>query len=785
MEIEGSRGADSIHGLHDFLAGRVVADILVRMDAIRVDGYRILEVLGEGGMGVVYLAEQTGPVVRRVALKVLRTSLSTPTARSRFEIERQVLARLSHANIAQLYDAGTTDDGLPYFAMECVEGESLIEYAERKRLGMSARIAIFRQVCAAVQHAHQRGILHRDIKPSNVLVREEDGRAAVKLIDFGIARLMHDDAEAAARLTVLGFVGTPAYMAPEAFAGGDVDTRGDVYSLGMVLLELLTGNHPFRRATAAEVARAHGNNESIDPVATWTSNTQEARTALLESYDTSPASFALELKGDLGAILSKALNFEREERYESVESLVRDLQRFENGFPVEARVGTGWYTTWKFLQRNRVAVIATAAVVVSMAAGALVAIAEARRAAVEGDVASATTEFLVDLFEVADPSASRGESITVKEVLDRGAERLAEDPDIKNPELRSRMLVTVGRVYRNLGLYDHSLDLLRRARELPGSDAALARLECELGQTLLYRQNPGDDPATHYRRCLEVLEHLYGADDVSVARARTGLAKSIMPASQHAEALRLAELSVQSLRKVDSIEDLIDALESAGSAAIDTGQLPLSEKYLREALALAESRGDSVLQQTAFVLNTLSICLKDQGRTEEAIGASKRSIEINRKLLGLEHPSLAFPLHNLAVMLEEAGRALEALAMIEQSMRIAMVSFGEGHWFRGYVKRSAATIVLALGETERAEMLARDGLDILKAAKGAQHPRTMVAQATLAKVLLAKGDASQALALARPAMNVIVASWGEESPHAQMVSQLIADATVASKTRLH
>ncbi|MEL6545715.1 MAG: serine/threonine-protein kinase, partial [Myxococcota bacterium] len=417
-------------------------------------GYRIVRRLGEGGMGVVYLAEKTKPFVRRVALKVMRAQALTETARIRFQLEQEMLARLSHPNIAQIYEAGSAEDGSPFFAMELVEGRRIAKYCAQEELNVKERLGLFLQVCSAVQFAHQRGILHRDLKPSNILVQEDRREPVVKLIDFGIAKALDRLQDGPDERSYLG---TPAYMAPESFEPElGLDTRSDVYSLGLVFQEILTDTNPLG-GTALNAPGA-----SEEALLLSGEVDADAATVVLEHAASSEAERSTRLRGDLGAIVKKAISSKRDERYDSVTGLSDDIRRYLDGFPVLARPRGALYRLGKLINRHRVAFAAAALVVVAIAVGTLSTIFEAQRANRESRTSAELARFMVELFEVADPSASRGKTITAKEVLDQGAQRIEEDLDAP-AGLRARLAMTIGVVYRSLGLYDESRELLSLA----------------------------------------------------------------------------------------------------------------------------------------------------------------------------------------------------------------------------------------------------------------------------------------------------------------------------------
>ncbi|MEO1366030.1 MAG: serine/threonine-protein kinase, partial [Acidobacteriota bacterium] len=396
-------------------------------EARQVGPFRIVERLGQGGMGTVYLAEQTEPVERRVALKVMRRSLSGPQARARFEIERRALARLAHPNVAQMLEAGTTDEGFPYFAMEPVDGAPLTAHCDRERLTVRERLRLFCEICAGVQHAHVRQILHRDLKPANLLVARIDGRSVVKIIDFGIARTLDDSLALGRPELGRSTLSTPAYMSLEALAGDDgpgVDTRTDVFSLGIVLYELIAGVRPL--PDVEPIARRRALESGA-----WPSLDRPSLTGDLDAEDIaahrrlSPAHLQRYLRGDFEAIVRRAIHRDRERRYQSAVELAEDIERLLAHRPVRALPATPLYRARRWLRRNRVPAVAASLALAGLVGGLVTRGQEADRARRAADRAEAAlaeaediTQIVIQLFQTANPDSDDGQA-TVRQLLDR------------------------------------------------------------------------------------------------------------------------------------------------------------------------------------------------------------------------------------------------------------------------------------------------------------------------------------------------------------------------------
>jgi serine/threonine protein kinase/Tfp pilus assembly protein PilF len=769
--------------------------------------YTLVDVIGEGGMGVVYRATQAFPIARDVALKLVRRGFDTDRVVSRFETERQVLARMDHPGIARVYDAGAAPDGRPYFVMELVAGQPITTYADKARLSVRDRVALLRQVCLAVQHAHQKGVIHRDLKPSNVLAARRDDGHDVKVIDFGIAKAtVTDDRDTL--LTHDGqLVGTPDYMSPEqaGVIDADVDTRTDVYALGVVLYELLAGRRPheFARATAADIQRVFNSAEADRPSTAVTTGQRLAWSTesvppdvvarVAEQRASTPARLKRDLMGDLDNIVLKAIEKAPDRRYASMEQFADDLARFLEGRPVMARPATWSYQTQKFIQRHALGVgIAVTGVVFLTAFVAMTviqsnrlarerdrAVAAEQRARLEAETASRTVDFLTGIFEVNDPSEGRGNSVTARELLDKGAKdvvsRLTDQP-----ALQSRLMVTMGNVYKQLGLYPPAREILQRAVEVreqaadtSGADKSNA-LDA-LGDVL--RQT------SDRKRALEVLTRaveLSRSDPATTEASRAsavnnlGLVLHEMGEHDKAEPLLMEGLALR--RRVlaettgpareKALDQLAGSLNNIGLLLNAKDRLVEAEGVMRESLALRQSAKEPRPVRQAYTRVSLAMNLMRQGRFVEAEPLLRQAIADRQDALGNDHARTIDAVSELANALHDQGRYDEAEVQYRRVVSSRVNSDDQANY--AVALNNLASLLEDRGDFGAARPLLEQSLAIRKSVNGPKHLSVATAlnnlgrlHFNLANYPVARDLLGQALALRRERLgadNVLVAA---------------------------
>ena len=683
--------------------------------------WELLSPLGEGGMGQVFLARRADASFDKlVAVKFVHADLLSPLLRERFAAERQALAALEHPGIARLLDGGESAGGEPYLVLEYVEGRSLLAFATERDLSRRERLGLFLQILAAVAHAHSHLIVHRDIKPSNILVTAQ-GEA--KLLDFGVAKILSPiDGPAGVTRTSLRAL-TPEYASPEQVLGGATTTATDVYSLGVVLFELLTGRRPYRVPTGAPEE--------------W------AEAALHQEVARAP-----EVRGDLDAILRKALRKSPQERYATVDAFADDLRRHLDGRPVAARRGSLAYRTTKFAGRHRGALAATAmalAVLATTIAGAGTRLRRERdRATVEAATAQSVAEFLAALFRNADPARTRGAKLTAREILDQGAQRIELDL-AEQPLVRARLLMVLGAVYRDLGLLDRAQPLLDRAldtseRQTPPDELAVAAVLTELG--LLDRmQGETERARPRLERALEIRERRLGTDHLEVGRTLSTLGTVCRLSGDAAQARTFLERAVEIvLRQAPESSEAGKWQSNLGLIYQDAGELEAARQAFARATEILERAEGPESPFVAMSLDNLGSVLRTLGRPAEALPLLERARGIVEHTWGAAHPQFGNALNSLGDALSDLGRNAEALPLFRQATAVYSAALGPDHSFVAWPLRNEGEALLALGRAPEALPLFERALAIRQEAYGEAHPETAQSLTDLGLGYAALGD---------------------------------------------
>ncbi len=659
---------------------------------LRIGPFTILELLGEGGMGTVYLAEQTSPMRRRVALKLIRAGAVDAQRLARFAAEREALARMSHPNIAQVYTAGSSDDGQPWIAMEYVDGVPVTDYCDERRFSIRRRVELFLTICEAIQHAHQKALLHRDLKPSNVLVKDSESGPLAKVIDFGVAKALDEPLLAGGRAMGTVVVGTPTYLSPETLAAArgeaDLDTRSDVYGLGLLLFELLIGDQPFGRTSSLHVLQRILEGDVPRPSAYLLKLPTAQRREIAAARDTDPAAHRRALRGDLDWIVLKAMARDREQRYGSAADLAADLRRHLDDLPVVAGPPSTSYRLGKFVRRHRASVAGVILVTLALVGGLIArsleaarANREAARANQEARTAREVSQFLVSIFQMSDPGRNTQPDTTAREILDRGATRLRQELT-SQPLVKSRLLNAIGSIYRELGLLDQAEAMARESLALAeGADGDPAQAaDTELNLATIYgMQGQGKRGEPLLQKALATFAG--NGDLASQAACEAQLASILSKERRFAEAERLSLAAIRDWE-----------------AAVG----PDSERI-------------------GAALNNLANMYYDQKRWSDAEAAHLRALAIKKKVFGEEHYYVAQSMSNLANVYNEEGRLAEAEQLAEKALAIKRRVLPRDHYEIGVSIHNLGDIALKAGQAERAAEFYRQAIafwDAIPSGKG-------------------------------------------------------------------
>ncbi|MEM1042105.1 MAG: serine/threonine-protein kinase [Bacteroidota bacterium] len=717
------------------LAAGDPAEVVVPGDT--VGPYRVEAEVGRGGMGVVYRASRAdGTFEKEVALKLVKRGMDTDEVLARFRRERQLLATLDHPGIARLLDGGAAADGRPYLVMEFVEGEPVTDHAEQRRLPVEERLALFEQVCEAVQHAHRHLVVHRDLKPANILVTEgEDGRPQAKLLDFGIAKLL--EVEPGAGVTQEGLRRlTPAYAAPEQLRGDAVTTAADVYALGVVLYELLTGERPSHPPKPPSAV----------------AGSERARA----------------LRGDLDQVVLKALREETTARYGSVEALLDDLQRHQTGRPVEARPASAGYRVRKFAKRHRIGV-ASAAAFVLLLVGAVAALAVQQRAtARERDRAEEVTRFLGDLFASNVPTTAPTDTMTVRTLLAEGearAEALSEQPAVQ-----AYMLRVLGEAWLGLGRYDRAEPLLDRAVAL--SEISLGPRSPEVAdalgaRALLAFQTGAYDAANAlFQRALGLYRDHHGPAHETVAETVADLATvaSEQGAYPAADSLFRETLALYQRLGTEGRPEAVECLRDWAALRFRMGDYAAADSLYGQALGKLEALHGPQHPDIALTLDNLSVLRSRQGNLAAALDLSREALAMRQHLLGDDHPSALASKTNLASFLDQSGDPEAAAVLLRDVIAAGQDRFGEGHPSLAPALSNLATLLGRQRRYGEAEVRYREVIAIQRRTLGEGHPSLANSVSGLASVLRETGQYAEAERLYREAIAVRRAALGAEHP---------------------
>jgi serine/threonine protein kinase/Tfp pilus assembly protein PilF len=694
--------------------------MLSHMDQDRIGPYRILRTLGAGGMGEVYLAERADAQFdQQVAIKLVHGGALARGMLSRFKVERQILAQLDHPNIARLLDGGSLPDGSAYLIMEYINGLSIDLYCDEHCLDLSARLRLFQTVCAAVHYAHQNLIVHRDLKPSNILVTSD---GAPKLLDFGIAKLLDERHAVQHTVTVTHAdirIMTPDHASPEQVRGLPITTSSDVYVLGVLLYRLLCGSGPFviQSMRLSEIERAICEKVPPLPSATIGEDGSAEAQAFALARGLSPNRLRRALRGDLDNIVAMAMRKEPERRYGSAQQLAGDIQRYLEGKPVMARRDTFSYRSAKFVRRHWLPVSTAAAVVFLIMAFAVTTYEQALRIAAERDRVAEQREladreriraeevsgFLVNLFKLSDPEENRGNQVTARELLDSAAQRLRSALG-DQPATKAALLETVGAVYDSLGQYQAAVPILNDSLSLL----------------------PGSEDKPRIDTLLELGNAHFGAGDLQAAE------------SPLQEALRLAQKQAGA-----NSSEVAHALWELGRLRQLQGRLPEANDLLQRGLSMLESSNAPATDISALLDDLAAVYVWEQ-RWPLAKETYERALEVDRRVLGDDHPRIAMHLQNLAFTSQSLGELKRADELYREAIERKEKAYGKGSPQTAAAKLNYGSLLERMGQLDDAETEIRNALEIRLTEFGPNNYRVGYARVSLALVLQDKGDLATA-----------------------------------------
>jgi serine/threonine protein kinase/Flp pilus assembly protein TadD len=781
----------------------------------RIGPYKLLQAIGEGGFGSVFMAEQEKPVARRVALKIIKLGMDTHQVVARFEQERQALAMMDHPHIAKVFDAGATESGRPYFVMELVKGAPIAEFCDRHNLSVQERLELFAQVCHAVQHAHTKGIIHRDLKPSNVLVSNQDGRPHAKVIDFGIAKATASKLTEKTLFTEHNaLIGTPEYMSPEQAEGSlDIDTRTDVYSLGVLLYELLTGTTPFsgkdlRSAAYAEIQRIIREVEPPRPSTRLSANT-ESLASVAAKRSSEPRRLGLTIQGELDWIVMKALEKDRQRRYESPSSLAADIQRHLGGEAVLAAPPSTAYRVRKFVRRNRAAVAAGTAVTaalllglagtawqakvasqqrdVAVAAGRAEAeqrtAAEAARAdalaqktraeekeaeaAKQKEIAQAVVKFQSDMLAAVDPmnlpkDPATGEPlkdrVTVVQALEAALKAINEGSLKDAPLVEAGVRTTIGDTFVALGRYREAEPVLRRALEIrranyPEGSLEIAQSLDRLADPLSLLSNLKEAEQL-LREALAMRRRALPASDPTVGTAMNNLAQILHLRGNYNEAESLLREAVQLEAPIADNPGLARTYDNLAKTLTKLNKLDEAEQFMRKALQTRLAAFPAGHPEIALGQNNLATMLLSAKKFGEAEQLYKESLVTSRATLPAQHPDIASTLSSLGNALRNQGKLAEAEGVYRESLAIRRAILPRGHESIASSLNGLGLLLKEMNKLDEAEPPYREALAIRRETLPAGHPSIALSLNNLAVLLKDMGKLDEAEPLYREALAI-------------------------------
>jgi serine/threonine protein kinase len=753
----------------------------------RIGPYRLMEQIGEGGFGLVFVAEQQEPVKRKVALKVIKPGMDTRQVIARFEAERQALALMDHPNIARVLDAGATDSGRPYFVMELVRGIPITDYCDQNQLTTRERLELFITVCQAIQHAHQKGIIHRDIKPSNVLVTSHDGKPVPKVIDFGVAKAINQHlTERTLYTNFAQLLGTPLYMSPEQaeMSGLDIDTRSDVYSLGVLLYELLTGTTPMekkriREAAYDDIRRLIREEEPPRP-STRLDQSGDSLSSIAALRKTEPAKLSKLVRGELDLITMKALEKDRTRRYETANGFARDIQRYLNDEPVDASSPSAGYRLRKFAHKNR-AVLATAAMLAFLLVSATVyslwqfaRAKEAQRLAQEAMAAEAeqrdrATEQrrLAEQNEAAARDSARAEKTAKEAAQAREAEIKAVVDFLQTSVLAAARPEGqeggLGRDVTLRGAIEAAMPTVER--KFAKQPLIEARLRMTMGRTY-YHLGEAKRSAEQYEKAHKLFSEHAGPDDADTLASLSNLSNSYAALGRDQEALKLRQKTLKAFESKFGRDDprTLAGLNNLANSYAALGQNDEALRLREETLSRVKAKFGPEHENTISSMNNLAMSYAVVGRNAEALALREQVVTLRRAILGPDHPDTLTSMLNLVQSYGALGRYEDALKLCEETLVRMKGPLGPDHPDVFLCMQNLANIYFALGRHHEALKVREETFERQKAKLGASHPDTIASMVGLGNSYGALGRHEEALKLREETLILRKTKLGADHP---------------------